>query len=443
MGKTSGDHEFTSIKQSPAIKRLFVITVIYVMISGSTNDFFGKLLYQLLPGHDRAGNALDIDWIGVWLLTAGSFFVCSLALFTKKSRSSFHLFNGKMLCKISILSIMDLFVNGGKYLALIFVPAAILDITKNGSQLLFLALIRRFYRRKILTTLQWVGFCIVLAGLIVISTEDLLHAISQNTGEFDANLVGILILLFSGLIGAIRNTAEEVLMQQDDPNKSLDSDFLVGSQALIAFVYMLFIGFALVFTVYFPFDKATNHEIASDWTDASVTDAVIIALCVAFVLFMASKYGRDTGSMRIAAMTSSLTRKFLQQLYPIGTWLLSTIVYYAYSSLYGEEWDMQHSSIRAVGFLFVIVGTYLYIRPPKDSAGEFSKVAGDNPDETDEEEHELDVYEEETATTNSHSTGKEEGSLFTGSPPDDEQPVVQVSVDQISAEKMDLIRVQV
>eukprot|EP00484_Ammonia_sp_Unknown_P001754 CAMPEP_0197022146 /NCGR_PEP_ID=MMETSP1384-20130603/3049_1 /TAXON_ID=29189 /ORGANISM="Ammonia sp." /LENGTH=435 /DNA_ID=CAMNT_0042450121 /DNA_START=180 /DNA_END=1487 /DNA_ORIENTATION=- len=396
---TNDDHEFTAIKHSPAMKRLFIVTVIYVMISGSTNDFFGKLLYQLLPGHDRAGNALDIDWIGVWLLTAGSFFVCSLALFTKNSRKSFELLNRKMYCNLSILSLMDIFVNGGKYLALMFVPAAILDITKNGSQLLFLALIRRFYRKKIITTLQWIGFCIVFAGLIIISTEDLLHAFTKSAWEVKTNIVGIVILIASGLIGAIRNTAEEVLMQRDDPAQSLDSDCLVGMQAIIAFLYMILIGVVLVFTVYFPFDKTSNQIIAQDWTSAKVTDVLLIVLCVTFVLFMASKYGRDVGSMRIAGMTSSLTRKFIQQLYPIGTWILSTTVYYAYSSMYGEEWDHQHSSIRAVGFLFVIVGTYLYIRPPKDAqtTPKFKKVDDVDGMETDEDGEALDRATSTTA----------------------------------------------
>lgn len=385
------------------MKRLFIVTVIYVLICGSANDFFGKLIYQLLPGHDREGKGLQIDWIGLWFLTAGTFFVCSLALFTKRSRKSFELFNRKIAIKLSFLSLLDLFMNSSKYLALIFVPAALVEITKNGAQLLFLALLRRFYRKKFLTTMQWCGFWVVFVGLMVISGEDLVEAFTENSWSGNTNAIGIAILIASGFIGAMRNTVEEVLMQHKDPSQCFDSDFLVGMEAIIAFLYMLLIGVVLVFTVYFPFDKSSNEVIARDWTSAHVTSGVIAVLCVTFVLFMASKYGRHTGSMRIAGMTSSLTRKFVQQLYPIGTWALSLIVYYAYSATYGEEWDHQQSSIRAVGFLFVIVGTYLYIRAPKDSKPKFEKVADDMPEEDKLEEcdEESQAAEESSQTTRS------------------------------------------
>ncbi len=68
--------------------------------------------------------------------------------------------------------------------------------------------------------------------------------------------------------------------------------------------------------------------------------------------------------MKVTQLSSAMTRKLFQSFYPIGTWGLSLIIYYAYDTRYGENWTV-YSWVRLAGFGFVFLGTYFYMEPPK------------------------------------------------------------------------------
>lgn len=230
-----------------------MIALMVMLMCGSSNDFLGKTIYQLLSGDDEGLRGLSHNmWMSVFL-TGGSFFFCSFALI--KGRVGFsQVDNWRDYARMSVPAVMDLFVTGGRYIGmyvwlrvshhaltptliytgLVFLPAAVVSIMKNGLQLVFLAIIKRFYRNKKLKTKQWVGLSIVSCGLVLVSLNDLLHAKGGSNAQQNS-LLGVSLMVFVAFAGAVRNTVEEALLTE----LNLNSDFLVGVESIVSFLSLV------------------------------------------------------------------------------------------------------------------------------------------------------------------------------------------------------------
>eukprot|EP01084_Bolivina_argentea_P259049 436975_1 len=210
----------------------FIVTLLVMIICGSCNDFLGKLIYQMFPGNDHSLHgvaALKAEYWITYLLTFGSFAICSVAIFTSTARTSYHKLDKKLFIKICVPSVMDFFVTGGRYLGLVFLSGAVVSIMKNGTQLLFLALLRRCFHKKILKWTQLFGITITMCGLLLVALEKFAASANDNKDLKD-NIIGITIMLIVGLFGAIRNDIEELLLKNDN----LDSNFVVGMESIVS-----------------------------------------------------------------------------------------------------------------------------------------------------------------------------------------------------------------
>merc|ERR1719334_1305950 len=84
------------------------------------------------------------------------------------------------LCNVSIPATCDVWVNLGRYIGLVFLPASVVTILKNGTQLLFSALFRVIFEHKTLSLSQWGGIVLVVLGLGVVSLSSFL---SEGVGS--------------------------------------------------------------------------------------------------------------------------------------------------------------------------------------------------------------------------------------------------------------------
>merc|ERR1719361_3379692 len=84
---------------------------------------------------------------------------------------------------------------------------------------------------------------------------------------------------------------------------------------------------------------------------------------ISLMLFYVAIYGKNVTQMKVIEMSSALTRNLTMQLMPIGTWLLSLIFYFI-DAQFGEPWN-RYSYIRLIGFVIVLIGSYLYMKVPK------------------------------------------------------------------------------
>eukprot|EP01084_Bolivina_argentea_P052893 97112_1 len=277
----------------------FVITSVTMVLAGSSTDFLGKLIYQMHPTNGLYGirklNGLHAIKHEYWLtfaLTAGSFFVCMFALCSKSSLPSFKKLDAKLYCKIAIISIMDTIITGGRYLGLIFLSAALICILKNGSQLLFLVLLRRCLYGKKLLCEEWFGVIVIIFGLLVVIANKIFIVTDDNNTDLTINdsIIVIVIMISFGFAGGIRNHIQELLLQNND----LDSNFLLGLESAISLTFTTFIGVLL-----FVIDPFNNIDIDEKNMFTNIYGVVLMmpAVVIIFVLFLIVIYGKDTMQM--------------------------------------------------------------------------------------------------------------------------------------------------
>lgn len=253
--------------------------------------------------------------------------------------------------------IIDMQYIGGRYLALAFLPAAVVTILKNGLQLLFLSLIRVFFLNKKFGIYQWVGLFILFVGLICVMMHDLLtssdSSSTSSNNEFESSIIGVSLMVFVGLSGAIRNTIEEILLKQYEFN----SNFVVGMESSISLISVLILS-----VVVLQIDTSRNLDdlIPALSNILTVNNyGIVYCLCIFVFIF----YGKDTLQMKVTQLSSAMTRKLFQQLYPINTWIMSLILHAIVSSL-GESWD-NYAWVQLIGFIIVLYGTFVYYTEPK------------------------------------------------------------------------------
>eukprot|EP01084_Bolivina_argentea_P281496 481633_1 len=331
---------------SPDFKK-WILTLLLMILCGSTTAFFGKLTHKIYEHNnlqDTNGSKINDKYWMTYLLTLGSFFIGSFAMFMPEARESFNKVDCKLILRISLPSIMDTFVDSGKYFAYIFLPGSTVSVMKNGTNLLFLAMLRSLIHKRYLPIVSWLGILTTIIGLIIISAENL--AISDDIRD---TIIGIIILIFIGLIAAIRNDIEEIFLK--DQNYKLNSSFFVGLESFLSFVFLGFIG-----CFGYMYDK--THVLHNIYNNFLLQRNIIIM----FLFFLCAVFGKCILQMRMVAITSSLSKKIFQQTYSSGTWLLNLTCFYVLTNgIYGVEFN-EYSFVLILGFIVTLLGNFIYIK---------------------------------------------------------------------------------
>ena len=204
----------------------------------------------------------------------------------------------KGFLKLCIPGILNIISKQGRTVALIWLPAVVASIMKNGLQLLFVAVLTVFWRKKRLKQLQWLGVVVLLMGLVIIAFEDLASNYSE-TDEFVLTIVGIGLLIFVCAIGAIKNIIEEILLQDED----FKSTFVIGIESAISLAIMIVVNIILYFVDPFGVDEK-NDELDEGLRYIFAYTAFIII----FSFYLFTVFSKDTLQMKVTKLTSSLTR---------------------------------------------------------------------------------------------------------------------------------------
>eukprot|EP01084_Bolivina_argentea_P300115 517398_1 len=213
--------------QDYVLRQKFKRYVIMMILIGASYDYFGKLIFQSFDTLTLNQTTQLTFWLTIYLNIL-SFGATIFPIFTKWQQ--IKALNGVIILKSVIPSFLDVFVTSGRILALSFLPASIVSIFKTSIQLIFLAIFRRILRNKKLDKSQWYGLLIVVIGVCIVIQEKIWYS-SEHMSDLQLNissLIGFTILFMVGLIGALRNTIEDVLMK----HYQIDSDLLCGIEAV-------------------------------------------------------------------------------------------------------------------------------------------------------------------------------------------------------------------
>uniref|UniRef100_A0A7S1AB25 Uncharacterized protein n=1 Tax=Noctiluca scintillans TaxID=2966 RepID=A0A7S1AB25_NOCSC len=338
----------------PPRKRLR--TAILIMLAGgAAYDFFGKTIYELAPGSDAGVQGLMRDkWLS-WLLTLVSFLAGAIPpIFSSENRNAFRGADANLYIKLVAPSFCDFFVTGSRFIALVFLPPSVVGIMKNSVQLLTVAFLSSM-RGKKLAKVQWLSFLPQIAGDVVVGVASSMTGQSGSSKHGGKRVLGVLIVIGSGIMGGFRNIVEEMVLQDYD----FPDGALLMAESLFSGVLVLIVG--VVFALAFDQSGFLNMF-------GMVFTSPLIILCV--VLFSVCSYGKDAGKLKLTKRASTVLTKVLCLVMPFGTWIIS-LVFFGISVVakweprVGENWSSPWDEVRLAGFVLIMFGSVVFVRAKK------------------------------------------------------------------------------
>lgn len=338
----------------PPRKRLR--TAILIMLAGgAAYDFFGKTIYELAPGDDAGVEGLMRDkWLS-WLLTLVSFMAGAIPpIFSSENRSALLGADMNLYIKLVAPSFCDFFVTGSRFIALVFLPPSVVGIMKNSTQLLTVALLSSM-RGKKLAKAQWLSFLPQIAGDVVVGVASSMTGQSGSSASGSKRVLGVLIVIGSGVMGGFRNVVEELVLQDHD----FPDGALLMAESWFSGLLVLVVG--VVFALAFDHSGFVNMF-------GMVFTSPLIILCI--VLFSVCSYGKDAGKLKLTKRASTVLTKVLCLVMPFGTWIIS-LVFFGISVVakweprVGENWSSPWDEVRLAGFVLIMIGSVIFVRAKK------------------------------------------------------------------------------
>ena len=368
------DSEADSLKgpstSTPLGKRFAIFTCLFVA-TGAANVFVSKTTYQLFPSHMT-------DWLPYCLML--SQFLSGIPILCIANKQNFKHLNRHYLWRFVIISIFDLFVHSGKYIALLYLPAAIVLIPSTLMEILFLFLIRVWRGRKI-TVYNWIGIIMVLLGVFIVSLNEIFGGGGDSTtnGMNTSSIIGFIIMCSVGIVGAIRGTIEEILLKSENNiSVSFDPQFMLGMESLITSILTIIFGIILILCNFCnaTFDKIipTLKKYLIDNNNNNNTDLIIVLCLFLIVVFLENIF-----KLFVTQLSSAMTRRLFQTVEESLAWVMSLVLYYSVSkgTKLGESWSsgITGSILRLIGFVLVYIGIVIFVKKASSISGDMD---GDN-----------------------------------------------------------------
>jgi len=322
--------------------------VLFLLVCGSATDFLSKVIYQLISSVEYSIDDLEMQRITGFLLTILCFIASAvLPMINTETRNNIWSFmTWKCLLKVMIPSVLDLLVTGARYQAIVLISPSIVSIGKTSIQLVTLTIISMCCRKKLSKKRQFLAILGVMVGNLWVSWSTLFGKDSSKYDKKDRS-IGLVLTASSGVLGAIRNTIEEILLQDDGMKDST----LLFLESMVSFFFAVIAGVLLV-KVFDP----NIRELFKAWT----ITGVIPSVCM-FVLFM---YGRDLGKLKLTKYSSAITAKIVALVFPFGTWTLMLLLYLCVTNgknqRFGSSWNVPWSFLRLAGYVTIIVSVWFF-----------------------------------------------------------------------------------
>lgn len=322
--------------------------VLILLLSGSSTDFLIKVTNQLTSASAFGGDLWIKDFMTSWILLMLSFLACTIPpVFSSETRKGIQsLMTYKLFLKVLTPSILDLLVTGARFWAIAYVSPAVVSILKTSTQLIILTVISTF-RKKIHSKRQVLSIMGVIAGNLLVCLSQILRKNDFRGEETSDAPFGLILACVSGILGGVRNTMEEMLLQDE----GLTDNALLLIESAVSLFSSVIAGLVILKIL-----DPNLSEYRTMWRTAGVVPTV----CV-FVLFC---YGRELGKLKLTKYSSAVTAKIVSLVFPFGTWALTLLIYFCvtegeYHPL-GGPWNMPWSFLRLAGFILTVISVWFF-----------------------------------------------------------------------------------
>jgi len=351
-------------------KNVLCVGVALLILSGGIGDFLSKGIYQLVDLKYNPTDKVSSDLTSAYVLALASFLACAVppTLSKRERRETISRISARFIVKASAPSVLDIGVTGLKYAAVVFLPASVVAIVKNSVQVVGIALISLCRGKTITYGQMGAIFVTVVGNGVVFCSSYLASGDSEDeTLGHEGALIGISMVVASGLMGAVRNVLEEVLLQDD----GISEGCLLLVESWISLLCMILVGLSLGYL-----------EILRDLDNPEYWKAYLLPWTIAFFVgFLAFSYGKDLGKLKVTKFGGAVLAKVLSLLFPFLTWAFTLAAFYISTDhSVGKGWETW-SWLRLLGFVVISAGCAWYIverRKAKASlAAETVKLRGE------------------------------------------------------------------
>jgi uncharacterized protein YjeT (DUF2065 family) len=303
---------------------------------------------------DGVQGMVNNKWLS-WLLTLLSFMAGAIPpMFASENRNAFRGQGINLYIKLIAPSLCDFFVTGARFVGLVFLPAAVVGILKNSVQIITVAVLSSM-RGKKFAKVQWYSFIPQIAGDVMVGVATSVGGNSGASTTGGKRVLGVIIIVSSGIIGGFRNIVEEMVLQDYD----FPDGALLMAESFLSSIVVLVFGIACAAA----FEGSGFFDMFQE-----VFTSPLILLCL--VLFVVCSYSKDAGKLKLTKLASSMLAKVLCLLMPFGTWIISLVFYgirvaARWKAQIGENWSSPMDFLRLAGFILIIIGSVVFVRAKK------------------------------------------------------------------------------
>ncbi|KAJ3449826.1 hypothetical protein M0812_05986 [Anaeramoeba flamelloides] len=340
-------------------KRLLIVAG--MLIAGTGSIIFGKLQFQTQAiGRDGKMHYFTKPLFKNAAMFLGMSFSFGLLLRSKKKPKSQKLSQDKdkkqdyfRLAKLVFLpAFCDFLATYLMNFGLIFLPASVWQLLR-ASIIVFTAILTKYYRKRAVPNYQWAGVVFVIFGLLVVGVAGIMGSDEQEGQQFSmfVKTIGVLLVIAAELVQATQNIVEEKLLHDyEDTNPAV----IVGFEGVWGFLLCVVISAPVAY--FLPESTGMKEDSIDSFVMlANSTFLIWTTFVFIFVILFFNYF-----AMEITNFSSALLRNILDGLRTLLSWIVLLIIHYTNpGAKLGEKWT-NWSYLQLFGFVFLILGTFLY-----------------------------------------------------------------------------------
>ncbi|KAK2948443.1 putative Solute carrier family 35 member F6 [Blattamonas nauphoetae] len=234
--------------------------------------------------------------------------------------------------------------------ALVSIPVSIWQMLR-GSIILFTALLTVFYRRKPLTSMQWLGVGVVFLSLCILGVTAVLSDASTKKITFSRTLVGVGLVVGAQCVQAFQTIVEEKFLHDSNTRPLL----IVGFEGIWGILFCTFLFMPIAYFI----PTTPGDGLCEDFWDSLVMLRNNPQLVLFSLAYMVSILLFNVTGMVIISATSALTRNILEPMRTMIVWVVSLLQFSLSNGAFGEPWQIW-SWMQLGGFVLMTIGIFTY-----------------------------------------------------------------------------------
>lgn len=260
----------------------------------------------------------------------------------------------------AIPSLFDMTASVIYFIVLGLMPASVLEILRNGLELVFSTLLSIKMRSRRVSYWKWSGIVVTCIGMTVVGYADIIDAPDGRSEAASRMLLGLLGLVVQCVLGALQDISEEIVMQ--DGHKSSGS-YLLGMEGCYEFVMAFILVVPISILVH-----TSNGEPLENWGDSFTLLSGSKALVFTIFAYMIMVLLGNLWNIFAIELTSAMARNLWKSFRSIIVWAVELIIYYFISEKVGDAWH-PHSYLKLIGLALCLIGVQCFYRPEVKKQG--------------------------------------------------------------------------